>query len=433
MSATPPSLSVELARIDTYRLRRSVRDLYARALVGPLFYVVAWVLLLLVSDYVRRAGWWVVTPALVFCGFALARYRHRTPGEDASAERLERWAREHWAIIQLGSLCWGAVPALVGYLERKPDSGILIAALSTMAFGTASSQAFAMSAARARLTLLLLMAPGVAMFLSVDELRATGVTMFFYALYLVANLRRHAAEYAHQVDTELELLRSREEVALLSLTDELTGLPNRRNYEVVWPQASSAALRQQQPLTLLVLDLDHFKTVNDQHGHLGGDACLRHFAGLLRQHFLRGSDFLARIGGEEFIVLLPGSTAEAARAQAEELRALVEKTPFPFGGQDISMTVSVGVATLEAPNVDPSVTFEHADAACYAAKNAGRNRVETWLPLPRGGEGRERGDACVVVRDGQMALPGFKMPRGSNALFTRRISSRSAWPTIAPR
>ena len=378
MSATPPSLSVELARIDTYRLRRSVRDLYARALIGPLFYVVAWLLLLAVSDDTRRAGWWVAVPALVFSAFALARYRHRTPGEDASAEQLERWERVHWAIVQLGSVCWGVVPALVGFLERKTDSGILIAALSTMAFGTASSQAFAMYAGRARLTLFLLMAPGVAMFLSMEELRATGVTMSFYGLYLVANLRRHAAEYAHQVGTELELLRSREEVALLSLTDELTGLPNRRNYEVVWPQASSAAVRQEQPLALLVLDLDHFKVVNDQHGHKAGDACLRHFAGLLRQQFQRGSDFLARIGGEEFIVILPGSTAVEAQAQAEDLRVLVEKTPFQFGGQEIGLTLSVGVAALETPNVDPSVTFEHADAACYAAKKAGRNRVQIW-------------------------------------------------------
>ncbi|MDP1823401.1 MAG: GGDEF domain-containing protein [Archangium sp.] len=381
MSESGNNLSVELARIDTYRLRRSSRDLYARALIGPIFYVVAWVLLLVVSDAVRALGGVVLVPLVVFALFGWARFRHRTPGEDANAEELERWARSHWRIVTLGSACWGAVPALVGWLERKPESPILIAALSTMAFGTASSQAFAMRASQARLTMFLLMAPGVATFLAIDELRSTGVTLFFYALYLVANLRRSSAEYEHQVDTELELLRSREEVALLSLTDELTGLPNRRNYEVVWPQASSAALRQQQPLALLVVDLDHFKAVNDLHGHLGGDACLRHFAGLLRQQFQRESDFLARIGGEEFIVILPGATAEAACVSAEQLRVLVEKTPFQFGGANIALTVSVGVAALD----DPGLTFEHADGACYAAKKAGRNRVQLWSPLVQTG------------------------------------------------
>lgn len=377
----PPAadLSAELARVDTYRLRRSVRDLYGRALVGPVFYLLAWLLLLPVSDGVRSASGWAAVPALVFCGLWWARYRHRPPGEDADAAALERWSGVHWRIVHVGSIFWGTVPALVGWLERRPDSAILIAALSTMAFCTAASQAFAMHPGRARVTIFFLMAPGVTVFLSLGELRSTGVTLFFYSLYLLANLRRSATEYGHQVDTEVELLRSRAEVALLSVTDPLTGLPNRRNYELVWPQASSEAVRQQAPLGLLVLDLDHFKRVNDRLGHLGGDACLRHFAGLLRQQFRRESDFIARIGGEEFIVILPGTTAVAAQGLAEELRALVAATPCRFGAESIELTVSVGVAALEAPGqLDPAVTFEHADAACYVAKKAGRNRVELW-------------------------------------------------------
>ena len=375
MSTPPPDLSRE-----GYRLRRAARDLYARALIGPVFYVVAWVMMLFVSPAVRAFGWPVVIPGVVFLLFGVARFRHRPPGEAASEAALARWVQVHWRIVTVGSACWGAVPVLVGWLERKPENAILVTALCTVAFGTAASQAFAMHPARARLSIFLLMAPAAASFIALNELRATGVTLLIYAFYLVANLRRSAEEYSHQVDTELKLLRSREEVAKLSLTDDLTGLPNRRNYEVVWPQAASAAVRQQVPLALLAIDLDHFKTVNDKHGHLGGDACLRHFATLLRQQFQRESDFHARIGGEEFIVILPGTTAAAASASAEQLRALVEKTPFLFGAVNIAMTVSVGVAALEGTEVDPAVTFAHADAASYAAKKAGRNRVEVWVP-----------------------------------------------------
>lgn len=365
-----------MARLDTYTLRRSSHDLYARGLVGPVFYLMAYLLLLAVSDYVQRWSWLVMAPTAVFGLLWWLRYRHKAPAADATPEAFQKWNRGHWLLIHLGSVAWSAVPSVVGWLEHKPNSAILIAALSTMAFCTAVSQSFAMHPAQARLSILILMGPAVAVFVLPGlELRSIGITLFFYSLYLLANLRRSATEYAHQLDTEVELIRSREEVALLSLTDPLTGLPNRRHYELAWEQTASAAQRQQASLALLVLDLDHFKRVNDRHGHLGGDAGLRHFAQVLRQHFRREHDFIARIGGEEFIVILPGTSAEGAAAMAEQLRSTLAASPCRFGAEEIPQTVSVGVATAEA---DPAATFQRADAACYAAKQSGRDRVVCW-------------------------------------------------------
>lgn len=373
--------TAELARIESYALRRSSRDLYGRGLIGPIFYVFAYVLLLSVSDYVQRGGWWVVLPALFFAVLGWARWVHKLPPDDAPTEMLARWKKVHWLIIHAGSVTWGLVPALAGWLEGKPDSAILVTSLSTMAFCTAGSQAFAMNPAQARVTILALITPGIVVFLLPGhELRPTGVTLFLYSFYLLANLRRSAKEYAQQVQTEMELLRSRAEVALLSLTDSLTGLFNRRHYDVVWTQAAATAVRAQEPLALLMLDLDHFKRVNDAHGHVAGDACLKHFAGLLKEHFRRESDMVARTGGEEFAVVLPSTTEEKALELSESLRTLLLARPFQLGELALPLTVSVGIAVVEPGNPEPDLAYARADTACYAAKRAGRDRVVAWRP-----------------------------------------------------
>ncbi|HEY0883614.1 MAG TPA: hypothetical protein VGD87_18915, partial [Archangium sp.] len=230
-----PSSSVP---IDTYRLRRAARDFYARALVGPAFYVFAWGLILLASDYASRFGAIVVGPFFIFAGLYLSRYRHKVPPEAATDDDFTRWTRHHWRIVHIGSVLWGGIPAMVGALEQVPTNVILVAVLAAVAFATAGSHTFATHPTHARVTLLTQFLPMILVFLSHAGLRTAGITLAFYLVYLLINVRRTSAEYEHMVQTEVDLLSSREEVAELSLTDALTGLPNRRSYEVVWPQAS---------------------------------------------------------------------------------------------------------------------------------------------------------------------------------------------------
>ncbi len=381
LAAHDLEVQLEASQLDSYPLRRRSHDFYARGLIGPVFYFVAYLLLLSVSDFFARASWWVALPAVLFAGLGWARYQHRVPAAGATKEQFEKWGRRHWVLVHANSFAWGVVPAVVGWLEGKPDSAVLVVSLSTMAFCTAASQAFAMHPGQARLSMLALIIPGVAVFMAPGlDLRPTGVTLFFYSFYLLANLRRSSQEYTRQVDTEVELMRSRTEVTVLSLTDPLTGVANRRHYEVAWDRAAAAAQRQRQPLALLMLDLDHFKKVNDEYGHLGGDACLRHFSDVLRAHFRRDSDFIARLGGEEFVVVLPDTTQARAVELSEQLRLAFAASPCPIDGAVVALTVSIGVAAVDEGMGDPTVTFRHADAACYAAKEAGRNRVVAWTP-----------------------------------------------------
>lgn len=148
---------------------------------------------------------------------------------------------------------------------------------------------------------------------------------------------------------------------------------------VLWVLRQRAlGAEQQRRGALLMVDIDHFKRVNDHYGHLAGDHVLRHIVGVLRQR-LRASDVLGRYGGEEFMVLLPGTDLHGAAQLAEQLRQAVQAAPCEWQGQRIAFTVSIGVAASADTPADPSRTSEAllqaADQALYRAKDDGRNRV----------------------------------------------------------
>ncbi|MFN6994825.1 MAG: diguanylate cyclase [Aquincola tertiaricarbonis] len=161
------------------------------------------------------------------------------------------------------------------------------------------------------------------------------------------------------------------ELTLLARRDALTGLPNRRAADERLQSEVARHRRSQLPLALLVLDIDHFKRVNDQHGHAVGDTVLAEVAQVL-QRTLRTTDFVARTGGEEFIVLLPDTDAAGGLLAAEKLRAAVQAHPIAAVG---TVTVSVGLATRAEAFRDAAAATHAADVALYSAKRSGRNRV----------------------------------------------------------
>ncbi|WP_165873595.1 diguanylate cyclase [Parasulfuritortus cantonensis] len=173
-----------------------------------------------------------------------------------------------------------------------------------------------------------------------------------------------------------ERKRMEAELQALATTDSLTGLPNRRHFLSLIEQERARLQRfDEPPATLLMLDLDHFKQVNDNHGHAAGDAALRHFANLVRLN-LRRTDLAGRLGGEEFAVLLFGTTPGGALEFAERLRSQTEADGIQFEGGHLHFTVSIGVAQLFPDDVNADVAMARADTALYKAKANGRNRVE---------------------------------------------------------
>ena len=168
--------------------------------------------------------------------------------------------------------------------------------------------------------------------------------------------------------------RYHEEVYQLATHDALTELYNRRHFVELVDKEIARALRHGRPLVMCIIDVDLFKPVNDQYGHIAGDGVLRQMAALVRD-FVRGEDIAARIGGEEFAVLLPESDLEAARAFAERLREAVANSAFVLGGEERRITISIGIAGLAESRRERSALMQAADAALYRAKDEGRNRV----------------------------------------------------------
>ena len=159
------------------------------------------------------------------------------------------------------------------------------------------------------------------------------------------------------------------------VTDPLTGLLNRRAFEQALRLHLLNSARTSSPLTLVMLDIDYFKKVNDQHGHVVGDQVLRHLGTLIQQALHREQDRAYRLGGEEFALLLPDTSIEGGCRVAERLRSLLEQTPAPTDDGLLSFTISAGVACTNSDQPEVESLYRAADAALYAAKQAGRNRV----------------------------------------------------------
>ena len=202
----------------------------------------------------------------------------------------------------------------------------------------------------------------------------TGCAVSLLMLAGFFGLRRLLAELAAQ----------RRHLETLAGTDSLTGLFNRRQLFERAHQEILRAQRSGEPLAVLMLDLDHFKPVNDLHGHALGDTLLQALAEALRAT-LRRIDLAGRIGGEEFVVLLPNSSTEAALAAAERLRLAVAAASVPAVDGPVAVTTSIGLSVADCLSVrDPAEYFrgllQEADTALYVAKQRGRNRVELWTP-----------------------------------------------------
>lgn len=179
---------------------------------------------------------------------------------------------------------------------------------------------------------------------------------------------KQAKEAAEQLNQALESANA--QLSHMATTDMLTGLWNRRHFESMVRQEMARADRHEQALSLLIFDLDHFKDINDIHGHLAGDRVLVALTALARQH-TRGCDLLARWGGEEFMLLMPDTGPQQAMTVAEKLRSAFEAQQIPAIGR---VTASFGVANY-LPNESLDSWISRIDAALYQAKQAGRNSV----------------------------------------------------------
>ncbi|WKJ92512.1 diguanylate cyclase [Methylomonas montana] len=178
-------------------------------------------------------------------------------------------------------------------------------------------------------------------------------------------------------NTQQELQSANRELERLSLRDQLTGLGNRRHFDSHLTMQFALSRRNKAPLSLIICDVDHFKTYNDTYGHQQGDACLVEVAKTINEQLARTSDLICRYGGEEFIAILPETPLNEARALAEKIRqAVSDKDISSTYTETGRVSLSLGVATYVGQYKTAQLLIEAADAALYKAKQNGRNRVE---------------------------------------------------------
>lgn len=174
-----------------------------------------------------------------------------------------------------------------------------------------------------------------------------------------------------------QLESANKKLGLMSRTDGLTGLFNRRYFDEAFEEEFKRAIRQGQPLSVIMGDIDHFKQINDTHGHQVGDECLKVVASAWQALLKRAGDLVARYGGEEFVCLLPNTDIDDAKKIAEQIRAAVEGANPKYGGTHIKLSISLGVSSrFFFGKDDMDSLFHRADSALYDAKTKGRNRVE---------------------------------------------------------
>lgn len=360
---------------EAFALWREAHDTRVRARLGGIYYLLAWLLTWLFSAAPAEHLGWGLTGIAFFALMLALRLLHRLPPAQ-TPQALRVWLDRHWLLILLSALAWGLVHA---WVLNNPlfASSWLIATLSTIAFSTALAFNFSMCRRRAILALGLLYLPGLAaLALHWSEQRATLITLAFYSSYLALALKHSHREYRNTLALELKLLEQQESLEQLSRTDSLTQLGNRYRFNSLFPALVASAQRQSDPLSLVLLDIDFFKRINDEHGHACGDACLSAFAERMRQVFRRDSDALLRLGGEEFCVLMPHTSLEQAHLLAENFRQALALQGFSVQGKQLPLTASLGVGSFDGQRDDNAEAFlKRVDDALYLAKSAGRNRL----------------------------------------------------------
>ncbi|MGA9521947.1 MAG: diguanylate cyclase [Myxococcaceae bacterium] len=288
----------------------------------------------------------------------------------------------HPAIVLHGGATWAAasVSFLVGALPHSIGSSFVVGSLTLiiLALATVTPSLLHHLVACALVW-------GTSNFVAVAWASAPGDFLIAANIFLVSSTVFSAVLVHHHARMRLRTFRLEARLQSLASTDSLTGALNRRALLAAAEEARRRSERYGEPLSLVMLDIDHFKSFNDTWGHPAGDEVIRAVAQRCTTA-ARETDLIGRLGGEEFVIVLPHSSGCAAAQMAERLREEIASTPVDIGGHLLNVTVSLGIAQCQ-PGEALDAWFARADGALYGAKRSGRNRIATDVPALAGGQG----------------------------------------------
>ncbi len=363
---------------------RVALDLADRSLPGMVAYTAIWSVIVFTTGYhqVHPPLAYGALAGFVFCGLLRLIYQliHKP--------LIRNHLRVNNILLIIGvflpTLIWSGLFAFF-FLTPADSEMRLLVVIATVGLCSGGSTSYApvrqISAAYAGV-LILPTCMGIAVFNPNAE-----VFLYLLVLYIAFNLlmmQRGHREYWTALANEAALEEKTRQLEIMSETDALTGVYNRRFFDRMLDKEWQRGSRDGCTLTLLILDIDHFKRINDTYGHLAGDEYLRHIAALLKTWFKRCSDVIARYGGEEFAILAPGTPAADVAQLAQRLRNQIETLVVSYSGRQLQTTASMGIAGMQPDYRQTSKSLiRRADEALYQAKHDGRNQVCTHPPLRR--------------------------------------------------
>ena len=344
--------------------RSAATGIIANAILGV---ILVWSLWSNIPQFIALI--WVVTNVVINLVRLLITY-YALKLDLINEQSWKRWAITHMVATGMSSSLWGVAAFLfyiVGHIEFQVFYALIVvgmasAALPMIAIYFPSYVAYFLPS----------IVPLMGIFIAEgDKLHIRmAVLVGFYIITMLITARLYYARILESTSTRIQL-------DLLAHVDALTGLPNRRSYDKLLDKEWRRTKRSRQPLSLLVIDVDFFKEYNDTLGHQAGDDCLIQIARTIENVFRRSGDFVARLGGEEFIALVPVTESDAAAELAEQARQAVFNLGMPHPNPVREyVTISIGLSTtIPDEFLNASELFESADKALYAAKDEGRNRV----------------------------------------------------------
>lgn len=357
--------------------KRSDIDFMRRSLPGVLFYGFMWPMMTWTTGFYEQAPTFNTIFSALFAFTSLIRVIHAY----ATNHMYNRFYGLWRAVLFTMPLIQGVILStlLVIMISHEPYQKMAIIVL-LLVTGIISGSAISLSPKPffTQLYIALLILPGLITSFLTPEFHFLVPLSILLWLYFSFSTQRFYNDYRTAFTTELHLKDNQKKLQ----TDPLTQIYNRQYFDIVLDLQWNLMARSHSQLSILFLDLDHFKSINDNYGHLAGDRALCHAADLFSKHARRQTDVCARYGGEEFAVILPHTNLEDALVVAESIRHDLEGSPAHYGTHTIPLGVSIGVNCV-VPNNQEHITefLEHADKALYEAKSRGRNRVISYQSM----------------------------------------------------
>ncbi|MCP4023013.1 MAG: diguanylate cyclase, partial [Desulfobacteraceae bacterium] len=309
--------------------KRVITDLKKRSTLGLVFYIILVFLVLFIEDYYSRNqefSNFFVAGVLAICLF---RYLHLVLGRFIH-EKYESVSNSVFIVsVALTAAIWGIGFLKLGIQNDEPETQLLMI-ICTVGLCSGGAIAF-MPDFRLSVIFNFFMLLPASIVLMVNGMNVTlGFCIFLYACYLVLVVKRGNKEYWDALENEFLLKKKTSDLEKISRMDVLTGIYNRRFFDDFFTYEFRRAMRQESSIIMMICDIDHFKQVNDQYGHLAGDEFLKRIAGILLKVFKRETDIVARYGGEEFVILMQEESIDNAIELAQKFRLLVQKSVVEY-------------------------------------------------------------------------------------------------------